>query len=108
MGHLRYRQFDNILLCFARNLVPPCVFLVLSSPKAWYNKCLQAKGLSMGCAVLGRGAESPRFWRLSIWLEPGLSHVTWVHNDATMSFHVSFARYCPFCTFCDLVFLCSN
>ena len=24
------------------------------------------------------------------------------------AFHVSFARYCPFCTFCDLVFLCSN
>ena len=24
------------------------------------------------------------------------------------AFHVSFARYCPFCTFCDLVFLFSN
>ena len=24
------------------------------------------------------------------------------------AFHVSFARYCPFCTFCDLVFLCYN
>ena len=39
----------------------------------------------MGCAVLGRGADPPpRFWGLLIWLEPGLSHVTWVHYDATM------------------------
>ena len=38
----------------------------------------------MGCAVLGRGAEPPQFWVLLIWLEPGLSHVTWVHYDATM------------------------
>ena len=22
--------------------------------------------------------------------------------------HVLFARYCPFCTFCDLIFVCSN
>ena len=38
----------------------------------------------VGCAVLGRGAEPPQFWGLLIWLEPGLSHVTWVHCDATM------------------------
>ena len=38
----------------------------------------------MGCSVLGRGAEPPQFWVLLIWLEPGLSHVTWVHCDATM------------------------
>ena len=37
-----------------------------------------------GCAVLGRGAEPPQFWVLLIWLEPGISHVTWVHYDATM------------------------
>ena len=38
----------------------------------------------MGCAVLGRGAEPPVFWVLLIWLERGISHVTWVHYDATM------------------------
>ena len=36
------------------------------------------------CAILGRGAEPPHFWGLLIWLEPGLSHDTWVHYDATM------------------------
>ena len=40
--------------------------------------------LHMGCSVLGRGAEPPQFWVLLIWLEPGISHVTWVHYDATM------------------------
>ena len=39
---------------------------------------------AMGCSVLGRGAEPPQFWVLLIWLEPGISHVTWVHYDATM------------------------
>ena len=39
---------------------------------------------SLGCAVLGRGAEPPLFWGLLIWLEPGLSPVTLVHYDATM------------------------
>ena len=39
---------------------------------------------SVGCSVLGRGAEPPQFWVLLIWLEPGISHVTWVHYDATM------------------------
>ena len=38
----------------------------------------------VGCSVLGRGAEPPQFWVLLIWLEPGISHVTWVHYDATM------------------------
>ena len=38
----------------------------------------------VGCSVLGRGAEPPQFWVLLIWLEPGISHVTWVHHDATM------------------------
>ena len=38
----------------------------------------------MGCSVLGRGAEPPQFWVLLIWLEPGISHVTRVHYDATM------------------------
>ena len=38
----------------------------------------------LGCSVLGRGAEPPQFWVLLIWLEPGISHVTWVHYDATM------------------------
>ena len=41
-------------------------------------------GRAMGCSVLGRGAEPPQFWVLLIWLEPGISHVTWVHYDATM------------------------
>ena len=40
--------------------------------------------LGMRCSVLGRGAEPPQFWVFSIWLEPGISHVTWVHYDATM------------------------
>ena len=30
------------------------------------------------------------------------------YMGALCSLHVSFARYCPFCTFCDLVFWCSN
>ena len=28
--------------------------------------------------------EPPQFGGLSIWPEPGLSRVTWVHYDATM------------------------
>ena len=40
--------------------------------------------VEMGCSVLGRGAEPPQFWVLLIWLEPGISHVTRVHYDATM------------------------
>ena len=43
-----------------------------------------ADALIVGCSVLGRGAEPPQFWVLLIWLEPGISHVTWVHYDATM------------------------
>ena len=39
---------------------------------------------AVGWSVLGRGAEPPQFWVLLIWLEPGISHVTWVHYDATM------------------------
>ena len=39
---------------------------------------------NMGCAVLGRGAEPPHFGGWLLLLEPGLSHVTWVHYDATM------------------------
>ena len=39
---------------------------------------------AVGCSVPGRGAEPPQFWVLLIWLEPGISHVTWVHYDATM------------------------
>ena len=42
------------------------------------------KSCGVGCSVLGRGAEPPQFWVLLIWLEPGISHVTWVHYDATM------------------------
>ena len=38
----------------------------------------------MGCAVLGCGAEPPQIGVLFIWLEPGISHVTWVHYDATI------------------------
>ena len=36
------------------------------------------------CVVVGRGAEPPQFWMLLIWLQPGISHVTWVHYDATL------------------------
>ena len=45
---------------------------------------LVAAILWVGCSVLGHGAEPPQFWVLLIWLEPGISHVTWVHFDATM------------------------
>ena len=41
-------------------------------------------GGMVGCAILGRGAEPPQFGGLLIWLEPGLSDVTWVHYDAIM------------------------
>ena len=40
--------------------------------------------LILGCSVLGGGAEPHQFWVLLIWLEPGISHVTWVQYDATM------------------------
>ena len=49
--------------------------------------------LTLGCSVLGRGTEPPQFWVLLIWLEPGISHVTWVHYDATM---------CPACFVCSV------
>ena len=39
---------------------------------------------NLGCSVLGRGAEPPQFWVLLIWVNPGISHVTWVNYDATM------------------------
>ena len=45
---------------------------------------MEAWRYALGCSVLGRGAEPPQFWVLLIWLEPGISHVTWVHYDATM------------------------
>ena len=48
---------------------------------SWYHRTFR---LYVGCSVLGRGAEPPQFWGLLIWLEPGISHVTWVHYDATM------------------------
>ena len=51
------------------------------SRAGWDDKIYE---VTMECAVLGRGAEAPQFWGLLIWLEPGLSHVTWVHYDATM------------------------
>ena len=38
----------------------------------------------LGCSVPGRGAAPPQFWVLLIWFEPEISHVTWVHYDATM------------------------
>ena len=44
----------------------------------------EERSAEVGCSVLGRGAEPPQFWVLLIWLEPGISHVTWVHYDATM------------------------
>ena len=48
--------------------------------RAWVELCC-----CLGCSVLGRGAEPPQFWVLLIWLEPGISHVTWVHYDATIN-----------------------
>ena len=44
IGDSRYRESHNFLLCFACNLVPSCAFFVLSSPKAWSNKCVQIGG----------------------------------------------------------------
>ena len=54
--------------------------------------CSGLGSIPMGCVVLGRGAEAPRLGGLSIWLEAGLSHVTWVHYDATMCLP------CPVCS----------
>ena len=62
----------------------------------------------VGCAVLGRGAEPPEFWVLLIWLEPGISHVTWVHYDLNnvpcMSRLLGIARFALFAiwSFCAL------
>ena len=44
MEDSRHTDCNNLLLCFARNVVPMCVFHVLSSPKAWYNKSVQIRG----------------------------------------------------------------
>ena len=44
MGDSRYREFHKFLLCFARNLVPLCAFLVLSSAKVRSNKCVRIRG----------------------------------------------------------------
>ena len=66
---------------------------LLAGAQAWHAQAeacaghmlAVSTGLRMvGCSVLGRGAEPPQFWVLLIWLEPGISHVTWVHYDATM------------------------
>ena len=57
-------------------------------------KMVDMAALLLGCSVLGRGAEPPQFWVLLIWLEPGISHVTWVHYDATM---------CLACFFCSIL-----
>ena len=46
MGDSRWCEFDIFLLCFAHNLVPWCAFLVLCSPKMWYNKCVQIRGFN--------------------------------------------------------------
>ena len=56
----------------------------MSSCSAEIGPTKKATSLGVGCSVLGRGAEPPQFWLLLIWLEPGISHVTWVHYDATM------------------------
>ena len=41
----RYRKFHLFLLYFARDLVPSCAFVVLSSPEVRSNKCVQIRGL---------------------------------------------------------------
>ena len=58
--------------------------VVAAEPMGAFNRDPNDLVLTMGCSVLGRGAEPPQFWVLLIWLEPGISHVTWVHYDATM------------------------
>ena len=55
-----------------------------SPPTTFEHMSCTRSFCTMGCSVLGRGAEPPQFWVLLIWLEPGISHVTWVHYDATM------------------------
>ena len=54
--------------------VTMCMYMVL---------CDCADG-TVGCTVVGRGVEPPQCWWLLLWLEPGPSHVTWVHYDASM------------------------
>ena len=66
----------------------------LPSEIKWRLLRILADLFLVGCAVLGRGAEPPQFWGLLIWLEPGLSHVTWVHYDATM---------CLACLICSIL-----
>ena len=61
-------------------LLRVCFFLGGGSIRG--GKC--GRSCTVGYNVLGRGAEPPQFWVLLIWLEPGISHVTWVHYDATM------------------------
>ena len=68
--------------------------------------CGKEEDVVLGCSILRRGAERPEFWVLLIWLEPGMLHGCTMMQQ--YAFHVSFARYCPFCTFCDLIFVCSN
>ena len=61
--------------------------LCQSGFSGWWSpgdKVFATADIAVGCAVLGRGAEPTQFWVLLIWLEPGISHVTWVHYDATM------------------------
>ena len=90
---------------------PPALLFRVASQANWsVQSCVRFsnRSVNMGCAVLGRRAEPPQFFGLLIWLEPGLSHVHWCTMMQQCALHVSFARYCLFCTFCDLVFLCSN
>ena len=53
-------------------------------PEGLYPPAAPPPSGAVGCSILGRRAEPPQFWVLLIWLEPGISHVTWVHYDATM------------------------
>ena len=67
------------------DLCIPLVARLATGIPTLIERCVRrASHLRLGCSVLGRGAEPPQFWVLLIWLEPGSSHVTWVHYDATM------------------------
>ena len=49
----------------------------ISPPKASSSAAIvpaqSMEPTSVGCSVLGRGAEPPQFWVLLIWLEPGIT-----------------------------------
>ena len=69
-------------------LLPDTFDLDTAGP-ALYS-CVITKLNGMRCSRAWCG--TPPIWLLLIWLEPGMSHVTWVHYDATM------CLACPVCS----------